>query len=468
MNAMGKGRWAAVGCASLFALPFCAGGIATIFSAPQSTGRDLAVRVAAGSAFLFVGLAVIFGAVVFSGVTAEAYQLRRRYPDQPWMWRRDWASNAIHDQGAVGLGVFAIVAILWCLISSPLLFVFPWSEVRNSPVAVLPFLFPLIGVVLLILVLYLSAQRMKFGASVCHIDHMPIVPGRAFHGEIDTRVRQAPPNGFDLRLTCVRRVSSGKSTNETILWQDSQKIALATPGYEGAHVPFSFAIPADAEPIQTTLGSTSIAWRLQVSAEVPGVDDSSTFDLPVFATGEKTVVEPVWPAPEIDLSRWTPDPESHIAITPLPTGGDEITVGPATKGRFGFILFSVIWYGVIVAMFALGAPRFFPIFFGLIGLIIVLVGFDWMLGRSRIRADRQTLSLLRTWIGFGSPHELPPRDVTAITTSIGGSQNGVAVYDVVVHCGEKKFTAAKYVQSKRDAEMVAARVRRAIGLATPA
>jgi len=61
-------------------------------------------------------------------------------------------------------------------------------------------------------------------------------------------------------------------------------------------------------------------------------------------------------------------------------------------------------------------------------------------------------------------HDIPPHDVTAITTSIGGTQNGVAAYDVIVHCGEKKFTAAKYVQSKRDAEMVAARLRRAIGI----
>src|SRR4051812_15471763 len=103
MRAMGKGRWAIVGCATLFALPFCAAGIATIFSAPRSTGRDLLVRIAGGSVFLIAGLAVILGAVVFSRSAGAAYDLRRRYPDQPWMWRRDWAANAITDQGAFGL-----------------------------------------------------------------------------------------------------------------------------------------------------------------------------------------------------------------------------------------------------------------------------------------------------------------------------------------------------------------------------
>jgi len=464
MNGMGKGRWAAVGCATLIALPFCAGGIATMFSAPHATGRELAVRVAAGSIFIVGGLAIMLGAIVATRSTADAFELRKRYPDQPWMWRRDWAANAISDRGALAVGTMWVFAIFWNLISSPLLFVFPWREVRDSPVVVLPFLFPLIGVVLLIVVGYLTAQRMKYGGSVCHIDHLPIVPGRTFHGELTTRVREMPPAGFVLRLTCVKRVTGTKNTNETVIWDETQKIALATPSYEGAHVPFTFAIPSDALPTQSMLNRTSIVWRLSASAEVPGVDYSATFELPVFATGEKTVVEPAWPAPDADLSKWTPDPESHITISPLPSGGDEITVGPATKGRFGFILFSIIWYAVIIVMFVFQVPRFFPMFFGLVGLIIMWVGFDWMLGQSVIRADRQSLSILRTWIGFGSPQEIPPRDVSAITTSIGGVQNGVPTYDVVVQCGEKKVTAAKYVQSKRDAEMVAARVRRAIGL----
>jgi hypothetical protein len=88
MAAMGKGRWAGVGCATLFALPFCAAGIAVIFSAPRSTGRDLVMRVGAGSVFVVAGLALIFGAMAISGAAANSFQLRQRFPDQPWMWRR--------------------------------------------------------------------------------------------------------------------------------------------------------------------------------------------------------------------------------------------------------------------------------------------------------------------------------------------------------------------------------------------
>lgn len=456
---MGKGRWAGVGCASLIALPFCAAGIATIFSASGAGDPRLAVIIAAGSAFIVVGLAIMFGALVVTRATAESFELRRRYPDQPWMWRRDWAANAINDHGALWVGMMWVFALIWNLISTPLLFVFPWREVRNSPIVVLPFLFPTIGVLLLISVLYKSAQRMKYGASICHIDHLPIEPGRTFHGEIETRVREMPASGFNLRLTCVRRTSSGRSTSETVLWQETQNVALATPSYEGAHVPFSFAIPADAE----SMAAGNISWRLETWAEVPGLDYKAMFELPVFATG--AAPEPAWPAPQIDVSQWTPDPESHVTMAPTPSDGEEFHVGPATTGRFGFIVFSIIWWGVIYMMVRFDAPILFPIIFGLFGALIVLIGIDWMLGRSVVRADRASMTIRRTWLGIGvAAGTIPSRDVTAITTSIGGVQNGVALYDVIVLCGTKKFAAAKYVAAKRDAEMIAARLRRAIGL----
>lgn len=456
---MGKGRWAGVGCATLFALPFCAAGIAVIFSAPRSTGRDLVMRVGAGSVFVVAGLALIFGALAVSGAAAKSFQLRQRYPDQPWMWRRDWAANAINDQGALGLSFFWLFAIIWNLISFPIAFVFPWREVRDTPIVVVPFLFPAIGVLMLIGVLYKSGQRMKFGASACHIDQMPIVPGRTFHGELETRIRDTPADGFTLRLTCVRRVTAGRSTNETVLWQETQKVALATPGFEGVRVPFSFALPPDAEVMQTA----GIFWRLEATAQLPGIDYAATFELPVFSTGAaKTFEEPAWPAPQADVSRWTPDPQSHITITPMPSGGEEFRVGAPAAGRFGFIIFTIIWFGVIALMIRLGAPLPFTIFFCAAGILILLIGLDWMFGHSIVRADRNALFIHRSFLGIGSPRTVAPRDVSDITTSIGGSTNGVALYNVIVRCGEAKYTAAKYVAVKRDAEMLAARIRRAI------
>jgi len=148
-------------------------------------------------------------------------------------------------------------------------------------------------------------------------------------------VRDRPPNGFDVRLTCVRRTNNGRRSIETILWDESQTISPVTPSYEGARAQFTFSIPADAETARSRIGPSTVIWRLEVSAELPGIDYIATFELPVFATGEKPAFEqPVWPAPQVDVSRWIPADDSNITIAPTPGGGEEFQVGPATIGRF--------------------------------------------------------------------------------------------------------------------------------------
>src|SRR5206468_1655197 len=130
-------------------------------------------------------------------------------PDQPWMWRDDWAANSIREHGGLMVGALWLFAIVWNLISFPILFAVPFENVREKPVVAIVFLFPIVGVVLLIAALYQSARRAKYGASICHVDRVPIVPGRVFHGEIQTRVRDMPANGFQIHLSCVRRLTSG-------------------------------------------------------------------------------------------------------------------------------------------------------------------------------------------------------------------------------------------------------------------
>jgi len=456
---MGKGSWAGVGCASLFALPFCAAGIATIFSAQQ--GEQFAIRIAAGSAFLLTGLAIIFGAVALSRATAASFQLRKRYPDQPWMWRQDWASNAISDQGSVLLAVLWFFAVIWNLITFPLVFAMPWKEVHQQPVVIVIFLFPAIGVLLVAGVLVKTVQRLKYGGSICHIDSLPIVPGRAFHGEISTRLRELPERGFELKVTCSRRTGSGKNSTSTIIWQEVQTVLTATPSYEGARVSFTVGIPADAE-----LSGGAISWRLEVSAAVPGIDYSASFDLPVFAIPGQTIdsMQTAWPAPANDPLRWTPAPDARIAISALPSGGEEYRVGPAATGCFGFAFFLLIWFGIIGAMTFFGAPILLTIVFSAFGLLIVAIGVDWITGRSVIRADRNALAIERTTLFTKTKRDVNPKEISEIATIIGGTNNGVPLYHVVVRSGDGSVNAAKYIRMKSDAEMLAARMRIALGV----
>ncbi len=97
--------------------------------------------------------------------------------------------------------------------------------------------------------------------------------------------------GFDVTLTCVRRVTHGggkqRSTSESVLWQDVQRVQgqpFRAPARMETHIPVAFRISGDAPSTDDSNSANRVVWRLQVSADVPGVNYESCFDVPVFRT----------------------------------------------------------------------------------------------------------------------------------------------------------------------------------------
>jgi hypothetical protein len=468
---MQKGRWLAVGCTAVFAIPFCLAGIGVMLDVPRATARDAAISIGVGSAFLLAGLGLLVGVIIATGAAQNTFVLRAQNPDKPWLWRKDWAAGAAQESGSARLAFLWMFAVLWNAVSIPAAFVLPLREARQQPVLYVVLIFPLIGLALLFAALYGTLRRMRYGASVCHLDRVPIAPGQAFHGEIDTHVHEPPPNGFLVRLSCVRRVSRGRNSTESLLWRDEQTVAYAAPSPAGMRVPFTFTLPRDAEPTALTAPGVSTYWRLDIRAEVPGIDYAAMFDLPVFGAAVDAVSdeprEPSWPAPQADPLSWTPERSSRIAIAPLPSGGEEYRSGPMRgSGGCGLGIFTTIWFGVIALMTRLGAPVFIPLLFGAFGLFILIATLDFFLGRTTARVDRTRVALRRAWLGLGGTRTIDASAVTDVVTSIGmtqGGGSGTPYYDVEIRAGGKKYDVAKYVPSKRDAEMLAARVRRAMG-----
>ena len=96
-------------------------------------------------------------------------------------------------------------------------------------------------------------------------------------------MQEAPENGFVLTLSCVQRIQAGRSTQEHTLWSAATTISRGAviPLAEGLRIPFTLTFPADADAKNDPPRGT-ILWRLKATADVPGVDYASEFELPVF------------------------------------------------------------------------------------------------------------------------------------------------------------------------------------------
>lgn len=190
-------------------------------------------------------------------------------------------------------------AVLWNLISTPMLFFVPRELERNPVVATALIAFPIVGATLLVWAITATLRWRRFGQT--WLETTPAVPGGACIGTVHVRLDRpgaasASSSGNRLvvivKLTCVQRVISGRgkglTVDESILWRQEEHVGqeriLFTPA--GAAIPVHIPLPADALPTTTTSkGSAGVFWSLTVEASLPGIDLSEDFDVPVGAPG---------------------------------------------------------------------------------------------------------------------------------------------------------------------------------------
>ena len=424
-----------------------------------------------------MSIGLIFGTAMLALVAfAIRHTLRQRraqrelqvqHPGEPWMWRHDWADRAVRDEDALQPAFLWVFGFLWLLMSVPAIFALRATHDYDRVMLIFLAIFPIVGACVLIAAAYGSLRRRKYGVSLCRIDRLPVALGSTFRGEVQARVQAIPEHGFQTRITCVRRevYRSGKShsTREKILWQDEQTVGsgAAMPHPEGMRIPVQFAIPADAEPTDDSNPSDSILWRLEVGADVPGIDYIARFTLPVYRVAG---------APEADyfpahnLPSWMPPP--YVAFAQTRSGGEEVTVKPVASfgDWFGYLFFIALWYAALAFVTRLGAPVWIAVFFGLFGAVVLFAAADLLAGRSVISADSQTLTARRGLFGIGRTRTFAASDVEAIVTRVGSTTGDRARYNVQARFRNGKARdIAKNLMNRRDADEVAARILRALG-----
>lgn len=385
--------------------------------------------------------------------------LRKQHPNEPWLWRRDWSERAVHDTRSVASGCLWAFAILWLMMTVPAYFIFTATG-GSDPKKYFVALFPLAGVFLILTALYHTLRRRKYGLSICRIDRSPVPIGSTLRGELETRLRELPPAGLALRLACVRRMITGsgknRSTHETVLWQDEQTIEHGMmPSPNGLRVPFRFDIPPDCEPADESNAEDMVVWRLDASAEVPGIDYAAQFELPIFRTGDAGDSGGFMHARITNPSSWMPPKE--IAVEPT-----RIIV--RSPGRIGdaiaYLLFFTAWFGALAFFRSFGAPLFVIAFFVAIGLLVVAIALDFLFGRSTIAVDYPSLTTRR----LGRTRTIATADIERIEPRIGTTLGNRTYHDVhaILHSGRTQ-KIAKYIRNKRDADMLSAKVMRMLG-----
>jgi len=213
-------------------------------------------------------------------------RLRAANPDAPWMWREDWAAGEVRTSAQRDANRLMIIAIAWCVVTFPIVFIVPHRALRNADYFALPSLiFPLVGVVMLAWAMRLRRRIRQYGESRFVITSVPGQIGGSLTGSIHIDKLLAAGERVALELACINRTTRGFWHNLTvwdrILWRADQTSMSDSSG----SIRVAFLIAADCRPTDDSNPKNRIVWRL--SAKAPGAAGGyrAEFEVPVFRIG---------------------------------------------------------------------------------------------------------------------------------------------------------------------------------------
>jgi hypothetical protein len=280
---------------------------------------------------------------------------RARYPGEPWLWASEWEHGRIAaDRQRSLAGALLAFAAIWnaATFAAGFLVHQKYGLLRDPAAGLTVLVFATAGLFLLGLAVYQLALVLKYVPVVFEMGSFPGVLGGPVSGTV-----QLPPNvpaGAEtaISLSCVRVSSGSRSSTRTCIWQDETSTHAPATGLLSILFTVPFDLPASTP--QGESGTARITWELSVSASVPGVDYSVSFNIPVFATDAS---DATIRAGAVDVSQATVRPPNAkarivvsepsrtvIALKPakgLGCGVTSLVVAPAIAGlvshlaRFG-------------------------------------------------------------------------------------------------------------------------------------
>ncbi len=481
---------------TLFGLPFLGAGLAFIYaqlvSRENFTTTSTVAAVVFGLVFASIGGGLIYAAIGGYSRLKKQAAVEEANPLSPWLWRTDWASRRSESQNKKSEIFYWVLAIFCNMITLPIFFRAVPNLVQTSdPRVFLVLGFNLIGAILIVKAARATIRHRRFGDTYFEFDTLPFSTGERVGGKIHLKLDTRVEHGIDLKLSCVRKIVSGtgdsRSTSKVTLWQADQNAPAGAvgPGPLGRAIPVDFSPPADCVATNHDNPNDQILWLLHAQADVPGVDYSDDFEIPVFRGATSTA-----PATELGTgiragtcnfgfataqtsdadSAGAAQPEHTKVVVSMGSGGTEFYF-PAFRnpGRaLILLLFTVVWSAVIYVMYLKHAPLLFFILFGLADLLIIAGFLHTTFGISRIGV-RSGEILSRTGIfGLGPMRRIQVSDVASIlpvVSMVQGGNSGTALHAIRMRLKNgSKITLADEIDSRQEARWVVSQIETLAGM----
>lgn len=331
------------------------------------------------------------------------------YVQRPWAIKDDWQTPTIKSNSKKTMYFTWGFAAFWNLISAPLPFLMYREVVDNGNYAALfGLLFTLVGIYLVVWAVRSTLEWKRFGPAPVTLDPFPGAIGGHVGGTIDVNLPYDSQANITLTLTNIHSYVSGSGKNrnrkEKAKWQDKQ-IPHVEAGPRGTRLSFRFDVPDELDESDADQsGDDYHIWRLNLRAELPGTDIDRDYEIPVYATAERShhISHRA-----IDNARSRTDHADDQVVREairVHTGidGKEMLypMGRNLRSAFGGCLVGAIFAGAgWWLMFEEGQPIFGAVFGGM-GLLVIVASLYAALNTLRVVKTATEIRSLRRVLGI--------------------------------------------------------------------
>lgn len=222
--------------------------------------------------------------------------------DVAWQQRKGWETPLIRSNAKRRILMTIAFTLLWNGLTlfgfdEQVYFFKHWDT--EDKIFLLFSLFSIVGVGLIIWSTMLVLEYRRFGVIAYEMDPYPgsiggHVGGKIHLGHLPASIYQKVEmqDCFTLTLACIKshyvKNRDGQRREEFIKWSEQGKPLVVETG-AGYELQFYFDVPDDLPAADVEQKADSyFFWRLSLDGDVPGVDLSRHYNIPVYPTGEFT------------------------------------------------------------------------------------------------------------------------------------------------------------------------------------
>lgn len=441
------------------------------------------------SLLMLVYLAVVCGKAareVGRGVRTHTHEavlrksLKQDHPDEPWLWRPDWAEGRVDAQPKRSTWDVWWWIACWNLLFLPVCFVVPTIvEQTGSKVPAALYLFAAGGVVFFVGAVRNDLYRKKYGSSTFEMQPLPAAPGGQVAGVVYTAA-QIPPGGAEVTLRCIehKRPQSSRGTGSMkVLHEQSCRVMEDMLKSDPARtaIPVCFDLPPGVEVTRKKNIYYSIFWVIEIKAAARGMDYAAKFNIPVFDYEPSRSVQRMdrdqlmqYAVREVD-SRARLE-QQGITIRPAAGGMTLFTFeahrNPMVALRHGFAF-------LITLAFFIG-PMFLPdktfiiyvwiVFAGIAALWNAWLGVRLWLVCTEVRVGEGRVEVIERFVGRHREIAiLQKENIERIIVVSGWRDMNRTLFKIRIDAdGSRPVVAGEYIRSRADAEWLAAEMKRVL------